>query len=544
MFFFARRLCYLLKTLGPALWQAYFYRHYGNLVDAIVASGSLWIKLGQWLSIRGDILPEELCKVLCELHCDVNYHSPTHSERLLRENVSHNTLQSFDRDPFNSGSIAQIHSARLRDGTDVVVKIVHPRVKEEMDLDMRILYKFSKILPVRIGPILKQFRKQTDLRNEAKSIRRFQSSFGMLKGFRVPELFHSSEQVLIMSRLEGTTQAQFESEHPNMVRRIQALKVVAYYKMVCQDNYVHGDFHPGNILCNLNQRTGELELGIIDPAPCIRLDRSKSAVQDYFRNMIAISPQKLCKLFMKCNANKGADLKLFKRRVMRFDKKASMDALKIRIFAAIRESGMVLEGDLSFLLISFFLVHHQVENYRRTHLDALKYIIHNKVFDLYSVVGPKIGRYISMNNLGKEVKQKIREKMGFMDEKSSKRSFCRSNSDTEDFKKWGNDTDNFTQDTDDFKKWSNDTDNFTQDTEFEPDVPSIGIIYGNRKKVVADEIGDNVFKEPQPADVHECANKMIQVFGTANNVYKTLRKTVEDKRCEKEKVNFQFYKPN
>ena len=373
------------------------YHQYEQLVDALSNAGALWIKIGQWLSVRNDILPRALCDSLEALHSEVGYHSPKYSEEVLERSFdASKMLKSFRRKPSNSGSIAQIHTARLKDGQEVAIKIVHPNVREEMEFDVKILTFLSRFLPAQMESFIERFRNQTDLRNEAKSIEIFSRAFSNVSAIKFPELLFASKDIIVMSKLPGDTQTNFAKQHPDRIQEVHMLKVVAYYKMVCQDNYIHGDFHPGNVLCHLN-KDNQVELGIIDPSPCIRLTKSKKALKSYFYNMISLDSDKLSKLFLQCNVNEEARTRLFKKRIKKLRKIKDMNIIKYRMFEAVRESKMVLQGDLAFLILSFFLVHNQIIEYKKVHMKALVYIIKHKVFCLDSVIGDQLRQYLATN---------------------------------------------------------------------------------------------------------------------------------------------------
>ena len=158
MFPLVNRFWFLFRTLVPAFYNVYMYHQYEQLVDALTNAGSLWIKIGQWLSVRNDILPRALCDSLEALHNEVGYHSPRYSEEVLERSFNASEmLKSFRKKPSNSGSIAQIHTARTKDGQEVAIKIVHPNIREEMELDVKILIFLSRFLPAQMDTLLINF---------------------------------------------------------------------------------------------------------------------------------------------------------------------------------------------------------------------------------------------------------------------------------------------------------------------------------------------------------------------------------------------------
>ena len=96
-----KRIGFLFRTLIPALYSAYFYQNYKALVDALTNTGALWIKIGQWLSTRNDILPRELCDALDNLQEEVAFHSPEYSEDILERSFdASEMIKSFKKKPY------------------------------------------------------------------------------------------------------------------------------------------------------------------------------------------------------------------------------------------------------------------------------------------------------------------------------------------------------------------------------------------------------------------------------------------------------------
>ena len=102
-------------------------------------TGPAFVKLGQWMAIRSDLFPKEFCDVLCDLHDNVRPHGMRHNRRVIKKNLGKpidELFSEFDPNPVGSGSIAQVHFAKLRStGDEVAVKICHPRVRETIAVD-------------------------------------------------------------------------------------------------------------------------------------------------------------------------------------------------------------------------------------------------------------------------------------------------------------------------------------------------------------------------------------------------------------------------
>ncbi|MEM9553204.1 MAG: AarF/UbiB family protein [Acidobacteriota bacterium] len=235
--------------------------------------GATYIKLGQILSSRPDLLSHEVTEPLKRLQDDV---APVPAEE-VRARVESATgraidelFEHFDDEPVASASIAQVHRARLRAPAgedapdalprDVAVKVRRPRVAEEVDADFRLL-RFGARLLARLPPLKAvpmeeliaeleaPIRQQLDLRLELAHLERFRSSFRSVEHVRLPRPLPalSNDTVLVMEFLDDlekvTTQRFDETE-----RRTAALAGLrALYKMIFQDGFVHADLHPGNV---------------------------------------------------------------------------------------------------------------------------------------------------------------------------------------------------------------------------------------------------------------------------------------------------------
>lgn len=163
--------------------------------------GPTFVKLGQALSLRRDVLPDEYVAALHQLQDHVApFPGPLarrEVERALGRPVEA-IFADFDDEPLAAASIAQVHRARLEDGTPVIVKVRRPRIRAQIDRDMRILIAVLR-LAVILAPRLQKFRpvdlvkevwanlrKETDFRQEARNIRRFVEAFRGLEPVYVP----------------------------------------------------------------------------------------------------------------------------------------------------------------------------------------------------------------------------------------------------------------------------------------------------------------------------------------------------------------------
>lgn len=259
--------------------------------------GPTFVKLGQLLATRPDLIPPEFSEEFRKLHDqvagipfkDVREILVAHFGAPLNE-----VFESFDEQPLAAASIAQVHRARLRDGSKVVVKVQRPGVEQIISEDLKILKGLAelaeKYIPESrvINPtgIVREFGRAMELETnfiiEANNIRRFHQNFSRDPNIKIPRVYNefTGRRVLVMEMLEGiplTHRGALEQEgiDPEMVVR-RGLK--AYLKMVYTDGIFHGDLHAGNILVLPNNQIGLIDFGIVG-----RLNRNtQSSIANIF----------------------------------------------------------------------------------------------------------------------------------------------------------------------------------------------------------------------------------------------------------------------
>jgi len=268
---------------------------------ALANAGTAFIKWGQWSSTRPDMFPEPLCAELTVLHSQAPTHGFRHTRRLVEEAVGA-TLESyfdeFDRKPFASGSIAQVHLARLK-GERVAVKVRHPDVVERIRSDfalMRMLAelsaKFRATAWLNLKASVSQFSAtmvaQTRLDVEAEHINRFAWNFGGWSDASFPRVLLATQTVLVETFEKGELVSKYTLERTlgvgkgqeplakNLAHFLVSRGEDVYLKMLLVDNLMHADLHPGNML--LQGADGALppKLILLDLGMVARLSREES----------------------------------------------------------------------------------------------------------------------------------------------------------------------------------------------------------------------------------------------------------------------------
>jgi len=247
-----------------------------RLRRAMEELGGAYIKFGQMLSLRPDLVPAEWCNEFKKLLDKTEPVSYEKIKKIIENQLQkplHQVFSKFDRKPIGSASIAQVHSAVLHTGKKAVVKVQRPGIKEKFESDIEILYylanKIDKYISNHASPLdmIEEFekytRKELDFTNEAKNADRFYKNFKKSKKIEIPKVYwqYTTPQVLVMQKFEGKKLS--EAKLKKQLRK-QIAKTIAgsVFKQVLEDGFFHADMHPGNILILSKGKIALLDFGI------------------------------------------------------------------------------------------------------------------------------------------------------------------------------------------------------------------------------------------------------------------------------------------
>jgi len=250
-----------------------------RLVAAFNELGPTFVKLGQILSTRTDLLPDSITSELATLQDNVTRVAFEDIEsQLVKELGSdwRSKFEEFDEEPLASASIAQVHRATLEGGRKVVLKVQRPGVKPKITGDLGVLHALAGWLEEAIpeaaamdlrGTITsftKSILQELDFRIEARNLDRFRSTHEDNTQVVFPTVYDelSTEEVLCMEFLEGRNFAHAIEEGEDVSAVAETYFKVAY-KMLFIDGFFHGDLHPGNVLVMDDQRLGVLDCGMV-----------------------------------------------------------------------------------------------------------------------------------------------------------------------------------------------------------------------------------------------------------------------------------------
>ncbi|HLG23996.1 MAG TPA: AarF/ABC1/UbiB kinase family protein [Candidatus Nanoarchaeia archaeon] len=244
--------------------------------------GPAFIKFGQLLSVRPDLIPKEYCKELEKLQDKVPPFSYEEAKAVIEGELKKNineVFSHFEKKPVASASISQVYRAVLKSGEIVAIKVQRPDARKTVETDIEIMEYFARVLsdkienvrrfnPIRIVSEFKEWtEKELDFKIEARNAQRFYKNFFNSKTVKIPKIYeqHSTEKVLVMEFIDG-----IELHDIKRIRqqKIDFIKIINYgFDAVMTQILVHGIFHadphPGNILVTKDNKVAFIDFGIV-----------------------------------------------------------------------------------------------------------------------------------------------------------------------------------------------------------------------------------------------------------------------------------------
>ena len=253
-----------------------------RLREALEELGPVFVKFGQVVSTRPDLIPADIAVELTRLQDDVLPFPGDEAreviERALDAPLSEH-FASFDIQPLASASVAQVHGATLQDSTEVVVKVLRPGIEKVIEQDLQLLYQLARLAQRhwpnarRLRPVEvvddydKTIHDELDMMREGANASQLRSNFLDSDMIYVPQIYwdHSCREVLVMERIEGIPIRDIDAIRAAGIdlRKLAHNGVEIFFTQAFRDGFFHADMHPGNIFVSPQGQYRAVDFGIM-----------------------------------------------------------------------------------------------------------------------------------------------------------------------------------------------------------------------------------------------------------------------------------------
>ena len=266
--------------------------------------GPIFVKFGQLLSTRPDLIPPDIAKELLLLQDSVPPFCSKEFKNILENSLGSSVeaiFKSYESEPMASASIAQVHAAKLKNGQDIVIKVVRPGIEGVIKKDLKLLYAIASLIERfgedtrRLHPIevVKEYENtimgELDLKAEGANASVLKSNFEESDLLYIPRIYweFSSKNVLVMDRIVGIPVTDVKKlKSLNVDFKLLAERgVEIFFTQVLHHNFFHADMHPGNIFVDASNPRSPTYIGI----DCAIIGSLSNEDQYYIaRNLLAI----------------------------------------------------------------------------------------------------------------------------------------------------------------------------------------------------------------------------------------------------------------
>jgi ubiquinone biosynthesis protein len=238
---------------------------------ALIELGPIFVKFGQAVSTRRDLLPTDIADELAMLQDRVPPFPADEAIAILDKAYGKSVdevFARFDKEPFAAASIAQVHTAALQDGKEVIVKLLRPGVRELIDRDLDVLYAIAELAdrywetgkrlrPIEVvGEYEKTIIDELDLMREGANAAQLKRNFEGSELLYVPDVYwdYCRPEVLVQERIYGTPISDMETlrEAGTNIQALAENGVEIFFTQVFRHNFFHADMHPGNIFVTID----------------------------------------------------------------------------------------------------------------------------------------------------------------------------------------------------------------------------------------------------------------------------------------------------
>ncbi len=343
-----------------------------NLCNTIEKLGPTYIKLGQILSTREDIVPTEYCKALERLRCNVEKIDYETLLEILNNNYQNKdeVFENIDYTPIGSASIAEVHLATLKSTKEkVVLKIKRPNIEEIFKEDFSILKRAIDILHINklikvinIDEVLEQLFKtcleETDFIKEGKNLQDFKNNQEKNNYVDCPKYYqeYSTNEIIVMEYIDGYRISQIDKLKEENYNLEEISKIISenYISQALNDGLFHADPHPDNIIIS-KDKINYIDLGMIGRLS----ERNKALLKKCISSILSKNYKEVSRILISmCNVKDEVDYIKIENDIERIlDNYASLGLESINLssfikdmFTMLRENHLVLDKDITLLI--------------------------------------------------------------------------------------------------------------------------------------------------------------------------------------------------
>jgi ubiquinone biosynthesis protein len=232
--------------------------------------GPIFVKFGQMLSTRPDIIPIDITRELAVLQDNVAPFPGVQARDIIEQSLGQSIsalFKKFEIIPLASASIAQVHVAELHNGKEVIVKVVRPGIESQIKGDIALLFRLARMAErysvaarrLRMVSVVAEFEHmlldELDLTREAANASQLRRNFLNSPQLYIPEVHwrYTTHNVMVMERIYGIPVMDFARLHEAHIdkKRLAESGVKVFFKQVFRDRFFHADMHPGNVFVSL-----------------------------------------------------------------------------------------------------------------------------------------------------------------------------------------------------------------------------------------------------------------------------------------------------
>ncbi|RPE66845.1 ubiquinone biosynthesis protein [Tibeticola sediminis] len=345
---------------------------------ALEELGPTFVKLGQILAGRADLFGPEWIAEFEKLHSQVPALPIEALRPQLREDLGAEpeaVFARFDAQPLAAASIAQVHGARLQDGTEVVVKIRRPGIESVIEADLRLMARLAALAeaewpalkPYRPQQLVREFarslRRELDLANECRNAERIAANLAALPYIVIPRVYWdwTGARINVQQRIEGVPGERIDALTPEAGfdrERLARRGAHAVLKMIVQDGIYHADPHPGNVFYLRGNRIAFIDFGMVGRLS----ERRREELLSLLLGLVEREPRAVADVLLEwASDGHGADLAQLEREIEAFvDQYHGVPLAQLRLgqmladaTAILREHQLGLPSDLALLVKAF-----------------------------------------------------------------------------------------------------------------------------------------------------------------------------------------------